>query len=59
MKFNHNLDRAPIETWCLVECEEYCESGFCVAKYNGDKWNTEDMADVTDYVTGWINLEKQ
>lgn len=41
---------------CIVECPNYCQSGYQIAIWNGYDWEN-DMGDtITEYVTGWAIL---
>lgn len=50
----------PIDVWCLIRVPGYCESGFVVAKHDGDFWTTEagDEIVVNNYVNGWKIIEE-
>jgi len=38
--------------WYLVECHDWCESGYAVAQWDGDNWfDNTGRNDFHDYVT--------
>jgi len=44
-----------IDCWYLVRCPEYCESGWQVAKWNGDEWEHGHFsASCHEYVVGYL-----
>lgn len=45
-------------TFVLVHVPEYCESGYQIAKWDGESWESDSGDILTDYVKGWRSIEK-
>ena len=56
IKFKKESPKKWIKEACIVQCPEYCRSGYQIAFWGGENWETDDGDTITKYVIGWAIL---
>ena len=57
MKFKLENPKRRMSDVCIVQCPEYCPSGYFIAKWDGNMWETDSGDDITEYVVGWLTIK--
>jgi hypothetical protein len=57
MKFKLINPKKSVTDPCIVQCPDYCPSGYFIATWDGDKWETDLGDDITEWVVGWLLIK--
>ena len=57
MKFKLINPKKSVTDPCVVQCPDYCPSGYFIATWDGDKWETDLGDDITEWVVGWLLIK--